>query len=166
MTTAQLPAVQDDRIVGHWKAGKDLIIIQRSGNEYLYGEPDDYAKGGDAIVHMTLAAVGRRTIVEAKTAARDCARFGGEPANCYLLLGVVEIGQDEMTFRRTDSARLVEYSVAGRLQAPHKIHRSVNSQKKAENEVLFDVSPGELATAVASEAFGVVAETMRFVRVR
>jgi len=139
VATADLPVVQDDRIVGEWMGPDELglgkppterVIIKRSGTNYIYGTADEYAKGNTSV--FALSKIGNIVLIlDAKDKGKDpsdvCREvFHNTSGTCRTLLGRVDISQDVCTLRMFDSRRIALDSLANAIQIPHEIHKRMS----------------------------------------
>lgn len=155
-TTAALPKVFDDRIVGEWRGPEEIgkgstktqmFQVRRSGDHYDFGDADEIRKGTAA--KFSLAKIGGVFLVQEVSDKPEsysaCGKFTDSTPACRCLLGTVEIGQDRCVFRMFDTARMVQDSLAGALPIAHQAHTERSAAGKLEAHVLFTADAPALA---------------------
>src|SRR4051812_34190853 len=167
VSTAQLPAIQDDRIVGEWMGPSELgagkppterVLIKRSGTNYVYGTAEEIAKDNASL--FSLAKVGTILIIQdasdkTKDQSEACKNaFHNSSELCRTLLGRVEIGKDTCTFHMFDSSRIAQDSLANVIRIPHEMHRRLSGDSgirtNSSVEVMFTADAKSLESFLAA----------------
>jgi hypothetical protein len=149
LTTAPLPSVREDGIVGEWKdlgtpgskPDTDPVRIQFMDGEYRVGSPDQFAKG--AASRFTLARIGSVLIAQAPS-EDQCGEFGvpkGEP--CWSLKRI-ELSRDRLNWYDFDAQRLTRESLRGAVKIAHSVHRQRRKDGNIDNTILFSADSAEL----------------------
>jgi len=152
VTTAQLPAVREDAILGQWKdlgtpgspPESSPLLVRFTGGVYRIGSPEDFAKGKDT--SFTLARAGRALIAEVQTDA--CDEFGENGQPCWSL-SLVDIRGARMNWYDFDAQRLGRASFTGTLNVAHSLHRRRNSDGSFDNSVLLSADAAALQSFLA-----------------
>ncbi|HEY1753851.1 MAG TPA: hypothetical protein VGG72_00540 [Bryobacteraceae bacterium] len=173
LTTAQLPSVREDGILGDWKdlgtpgstPQVDPVLIRFKDGEYALGSPDDFAKGMAS--RFTLARVGNVLIAESPGEGQ-CDVFGTEKAESCWSLNRVEVWPDRMNWYDFDASRLGRESFGGSLNIAHSIRRQRKQDGSLETTVLLSASSTELQRFLESYVMrrGVFRLTGRLERLR
>jgi hypothetical protein len=149
LTTASLPSVREDGIVGEWKElgapgtkpDADPVLIQFTDGEYRVGSAAQFAKAEAS--RFTLARIGNVLIAQAPS-EDQCAEFGvpkGEP--CWSLKRV-ELSRDRLNWYDFDAQRLTRESLGGAVKIAHSVHRQRRKDGNIDNTILFSADSAEL----------------------
>jgi len=148
VTTAQLPAVREDAILGEWKdlgtsnkkPDSNPILIRAADNGYTLGTADDYAKGIET--RFTLSRVGG-TLLAQSVSQDDCDEFGEKGKPCFLL-NRVDLSGGRINWYDLDAQRLGRDSFNGVLQVAHTLHRQRKEDGNTDTAVLLSADAAGL----------------------
>ncbi len=149
LTTAPLPSVREDGILGEWKdlgtpgskPDPDPVLIRFMDGEYRVGSPDQFAKGEAS--RFTLARAGNVLIAQSPS-EDQCADFGVPKGQPCWSLNRVELLQDRMNWYDFDARRLGRESFSGTLNVPHAVRRQRKKDGSSDNTILFSADSSEL----------------------
>ncbi|HEY3740241.1 MAG TPA: hypothetical protein VGL53_10375 [Bryobacteraceae bacterium] len=154
LTTAQLPEVKEDRILGQWKdlgtpgskPEPDPLLIKFDQGQYWAGSADDFAKGKASA--FILARVGSTLI--AQSASKQCDEFGVEKGKPCFSLNRIQLMGDKMSWYDFDSAQMAKDSISGALNVAHTLHRERRQSGTFENAMLIPVDAPALQQFLTS----------------
>lgn len=143
LTTAQLPEVKEDRILGQWKdlgtpgtkPDADPLFIKFEQGQYWAGSADDFSKG--KATAFLLARVGNTLI--AQSTSKQCDEFGVEKGKPCFSLNRIQLVGDKMTWYDFDAAQMAKDSVSGALNVAHTLHRERRASGTFEDAILIPV---------------------------
>lgn len=149
LTTAPLPPVREDGILGEWKdlgtpgskPDPDPVLIRYMDGGYWAGSPDQFAKGEAS--RFTLARAGNVLIAQSPS-EDQCAEFGVQKGQPCWSLNRVELLRDRMNWYDFDAQRLGRESLAGTLNVAHAVHRQRKKDGSSDNTILFTADSSEL----------------------
>jgi hypothetical protein len=149
LTTASLPSVREDGILGEWKdlgtpgstPEADPVLIRFMDGEYRVGSPDQFAQG--KATRFTLARVGNVLIAQAPS-EDQCVEFGVQKGQPCWSLNRVELSRDRMNWYDFDAQRLGRESFSGTLNVAHSVHRQRRKDGSFDNTILFSADSSEL----------------------
>jgi hypothetical protein len=157
LTTAALPSVREDGIVGEWKdlgipgtkPDADPVVIKFMDGEYRVGSPEQFAKGDAS--RFTLARVGGVLITQT-SAGDQCVEFGVQKGQPCWSLSHVELSKDRtgMNWYDFDALRLGQESLSGALNVAHSLHRQRKKDGSFDNAILFSADSSELGLFLES----------------
>lgn len=151
LTTAQMPAVREDRILGEWKdmgvkgsaPDPEPVMIRLTNEAYSLGSAAQFAKGEAS--SFTLAQVGNVLIVQ--SSGRDqCVEFGKEKGQPCWSLNRVEILPDRLNWYDFDTERMGADSFRGVLNVAHSVHRQRKKDGTTDNLILLSADVPDLST--------------------
>jgi hypothetical protein len=150
LTSAQLPPIREDRILGEWKdrgtSGRtpdpEPVSIQFKDGEYWLGSAGQFAKG--EATRFTLARAGN--VLLAQSPSKDCDEFGTQKGQPCWSLYRLELFEDRMNWYDFDAERLGKDSFSGALKVPHFVHRQRKKDGGFNNTVLLSADSSELGS--------------------
>jgi hypothetical protein len=173
LTTAQLPPVREDGILGEWKdlgtpgstLESDPVAIRFTDGAYRMGSPDQFAKGNAS--PFTLGRVGSVLIAQSPS-ENQCDEFGTPKGQPCWRLNRVELMRDRMNWYDFDAQRLGRESFSGTLNVAHSIHRQSKKDSSSDTTILLYADSSELRLFLESyvKRRGVFRLTGRFQRSR
>jgi hypothetical protein len=155
LTSAKLPEIQEDRVLGQWKdlgtngskPDPDPVFIRFINGEYRVGSAEEFAK--ENATPFTLARAGSVLIAQSPNKGQ-CDEFGGEKGRpCWNLYRLDLLG-DKMNWYDFDTDRLVKDSVAGTLNVVHSLHRQRKQNGTFDNAILISADAPELVAFLES----------------
>lgn len=157
LTTAQLPPVRVDAILGEWK---DLgvpgatpeaapLSIRLADGAYRIGTADEFANG--KATGFTLARVGNVLLAQSPEEGQ-CEEFGAEKGQPCWNLNRVDLSHDRLNWYDFDAKPLGRASFNGALKIAHAIHRKYKSDGNSDDTILFTASAPELQRFLESYA--------------
>lgn len=149
LTTAPLPPVREDGILGEWKdlgtpgspPQADPVLIRFTDGAYWTGSPAQFAKGGAS--RFTLGRVGNVLIAQSPS-ENQCDEFGGQKGQPCWSLTRVELLRDRMNWYDFDAQRLGRDSFSGMLNVPHSVHRQRKNDGGIDTTILLSAGSSEL----------------------
>ena len=179
LTTAQLPPVREDGILGEWRdlgtpgstPDADPAVIRFTDGAYRMGSrarlksPDPSVKAKDS--PFTLARVGNVLIAQSPS-ENQCDEFGTPKGQPCWRLNRVELLRDRMNWYDFDAQRLGRESFSGTLNVAHSIHRQSKEDSNSDTTILLYADSSELRLFLESyvKRRGVFRLTGRFQRIR
>ena len=111
LSTAQLPAIREDRMLGQWKdlgtpgstPDKDPMVIRFMDGSYWAGSADDFTNG--KATRFTVARIGGMLIAQSFS-ENDCDEFSNQKGQPCFRLNRVDISGDRMSWYDFDAQRL------------------------------------------------------------
>ena len=155
LSTAKLPPVREDGILGEWKdlgmrgskPDRDPVLIRLTNGEYSLGSADQFAKGEAS--QFTLARVGNMLI--AQSFSNDqCVEFGVEKGQPCWTLNRVELLPDRLNWYEFDAGRMGKDSFSGALNIVHSVHRQRKKDGNFDNTVLISAESQDLRVFLES----------------
>jgi hypothetical protein len=149
LTTAQLPPVRVDAVLGEWK---DLgvpgttpeaspLSIRLVDGAYRIGMADEFASG--KATSFTLARVGNVLLAQSAHEGA-CDELGGDKGVPCWNLNRVELSHGRLNWYDFDTRPLGRASFSGALNVAHAIHRKYKSDGNSDDTILFAASAPEL----------------------
>lgn len=154
LTTAQLPPVREDTILGEWKdlgtpgskPESDHVLFRLMDGEYRVGSPDDFARG--KAQRFNLARVGNVLLMQSP--GDQCDEFGIQKGQSCWSLSRIELSGDRLNFYDFDAPRLGRESFSGAMNVAHSVHRERKKDGGYDTAVLLSASSSELAQFLES----------------
>ncbi len=172
LSTAQLPSVREDRILGEWKdlgfpgapPEADPLSIRFANGAYRMGTSDEFAKGNET--SFTLARAGHLLIAQVP-APNHCDEFGTKGQPCWGLYRLGLAG-NRINWYDFDAQRLGRESFSGALDIAHSLHRQRKDDGAFDNTILLSADASGLQRFLDSyvKKRGVFRLTGRLERIR
>ena len=155
LTTAQLPPVREDSILGEWKdrgtpgskPETDRVLFRFMDGEYRVGSPDDFAQG--KAERLILARVGNVLLMQAPDESA-CDEFGVRKGQPCWSLSRIELSGDRLNFYDFDAPRLGRESFSSAMNLAHSVHRERKKDGGYDTAVLFSAGSSELVQFLES----------------
>lgn len=149
LTTAQLPSVREDGILGEWKdlgtpgsePQADHVLLRFMDGEYRVGSPADFAQG--KAERFILARVGDVLLMQSP-GERQCDEFGVQKGQPCWSLSRIELSGDRLNFYDFDAQRLGGESFSSAMNLAHSVHRERKEDGSYDTAVLLSASRSQL----------------------
>jgi hypothetical protein len=150
LTSAKLPAVREDRILGEWKdlgthgskPDPEPVIIRFEEGQYRLGSAEQFAKG--EFSEFSLARAGN--VLIAQLPSKDhCDEFAAQKGKPCWGLYRLELLGNKLNWYDFDAERMARESITGTLNVVHSLHRERKQNGAFDNIILISADSPELA---------------------
>ncbi len=155
LTTAQLPPVREDGILGEWKdlgipgsePQADHVLFRFMDGEYRGGSPDAFVQGNAG--RFTLSRVGNVLLMQSPGESQ-CDEFGVQKGQPCWSLSRIELSGDRLNFYDFDAPRLGRESFSRAMNVAHSLHRERKTDGNYDTAILLSAGSSDLVQFLES----------------
>lgn len=149
LTTAQLPPVREDAILGQWKdlgvpgtkPEANPLFIRFTEGMYRIGTADDFTN--NKATGFTLARAGSALLAQSPGEGQ-CDEFHARNEQPCWLLNRLELAHNNLNWYDFDAPRLARESLSGALNIPHSVHRKRAADGSLDTAILLSADAAGL----------------------